>query len=161
MTISPVREIVILSLSLISGYIIGLIYDVLRRIKRYLGFNSLLVDIGDVITFVLLSVCAYMSVYIINDGKVRWYEIFGIFSGFFMYMSYLSSFVVRFLEFVEGMILGLFKVSKKIVKPVFKLIMSVKNVFNRFFSGIKLKIISKNRKKSRFFCKIRCIFRKI
>ena len=140
MTISPLREIVILSSSFLSGVVIGIIYDIMRRIKRLFGLNSLLVDIGDVITFLLLSICAYCSVYIINDGKVRWYEIFGIFSGFYMYKSVVSHYVIKLLEFLEGMIRGAFIVIKKLLTPVAKLVLWMSAGVKKVFGRIKIRI---------------------
>lgn len=161
MTISPVREIIILSASFLSGCIIGIIYDILKRIKKHLGFNSLLLDIGDVITFILLSLCAYISVYIINDGKVRWYEIFGIFSGFFMYMSYLSCFVVKLLIFAEGAAGCLFGVLRRLIKPLFMLILYLSSLIKRVYRRLISAFFSRKRKKFITFNKIKCIFRKI
>lgn len=161
MTISPLREIVILSSSLLSGVIIGVIYDILRRIKRILGFNTLLVDIGDVITFLMLSLCAYYSVYIINDGKVRWYEIFGIFSGFFMYMSALSPYVVRIFVICEKVAAGFLRLIKKILTPVLRLVLRCITWSKKLISRLKMWILSKKRKKIMKFDKIKHIFRKI
>lgn len=161
MTISPIKEIIILSSSFLSGIVIGVIYDVLKRIKKHLGFSSLLLDIGDVITFMTLSFCAYCSVYIINDGKVRWYEIFGIFSGFFMYMSFFSPYIVRLLEFFEGIIRKLVKLIKSVARPVVRLLKKVKKVIVRWISVLKIRFSSQKRKKLLIFNKIKCIFRKI
>ena len=161
MILSPVREMVILSSSFLSGCIIGVTYDILRRIKTHLGFNSLLVDIGDVITFTLLSVCAYYSIYIINDGKVRWYEIFGIFSGFFLYMSMFSHYVIKIIIFAEKAIQMIFCAVMKLIKPFVALFKISKKYVNRLFCRLKLRKSIQKRQKNRIFYKIKCIFRKI
>ena len=161
MTISPLREIIVLSSSLLAGVIIGVIYDILRRIKRFFGFSSLLVDIGDVVIFLSLSLCAYYSVYIINDAKVRWYEIFGIFSGFFMYMSALSHYVVRFLMIFERALIGIINFIKKILTPMFRLFVQGITGAKRRILRLKIWILSKKRKKIMKFDKIKHIFRKI
>lgn len=161
MTISPLREIVIFSSSLLSGVIIGVIYDMLRRIKRLLGCSSLLVDIGDVITFLMLSLCAYYAVYIINDGKIRWYEIFGIFSGFFMYMSTLSPYVIRFFVTFERVIKRILMFAKKILSPVIRLFLWTQKRAKNLYFRFKTRVLSKKRKKIRYLSKIKCIFRKI
>lgn len=161
MTISPLREVVILSSSLLSGVIMGVICDMLRRIKRLFGFNSLLVDIGDVIVFVILSGCAYCSVYIINDGKVRWYEIFGIFSGFFMYMSALSPYVIKMLIFFEKVLGSVLLTIRKILSPLIKIPLRLIAAMKKRISAVNRKRLSLKFKKIFDFSKIKYIFRKI
>ena len=158
MTVTPIQELAIFSLSLISGVIGALIYDILKRIKHFLGINTLLVGIGDIISIVILAIVAYISVYIINDGKVRWYQIFAIFWGFGLYMKYISIYFAKFADFTVGILKTLGKCINRILFPFYKV---AKNVFSGVFLWAKRCIRCATKGEKEIFRKIKCIFRKI
>lgn len=158
MTVTPMQELAIFSLSLISGVIGALIYDILRRIKHFLGINTLLVGIGDIISIVILAIVAYISVYIINDGKVRWYQMFAIFWGFGLYMKYISAYFMKLADFTVEILKIVGKYIHRFIFPFYKV---SKNVFLGAFLWVKRCIRCVTKSEKGIFRKIKCIFRKI
>ena len=161
MIISPLQEMTIFLGSILFGMAGAVVYDILRRIKRLLGINSFVIGIGDVISIVILAITAYLAVYILNYGKVRWYMMFGIVVGFGTYMKYFSKYFMLLMDKAEDMMHMILRGLNIAFRPVTLLVRFLKNCIK--------KAVNHNKRYFRmFFCdkrevlqKIKCIFRKI
>ena len=89
----PHQEIAILFL-VITGFVCGIFYDVLAVKRKLVGEQYVFLLFDDII-FVLFSVILFLiSVFVVNNGIVRWYEFMGFLVRFVFYKLTLSRIVM-------------------------------------------------------------------
>lgn len=96
------------------GFFIGILYD-LFKVKRQLMYcNGFLLFIDDVL-FSVISVFIYLiSVFIFNNGIVRWFSVLSCISGFVIYknsisflFTYIMTLFVAFVRKICSILLGI------------------------------------------------------
>lgn len=106
----------IISVMLILGVILGVVYDLFKVKRHIFGSKYVFVFIDDVL-FSVSSVTAFlMSVFIVNNGIFRWFEAFLCFIGFLLYRVLLSRILLRCMYTVADIIIA-------VVKQAFSLIL--------------------------------------
>lgn len=99
----PHQETVFALMSLV-GALLGFIYDAFK-FKRILFGKCTLVLFFDDFTFMLISCVIFiLSVFILNNGRIRWYEFAFCIIGFSVYRITLSKIIMPFLILLAKMI---------------------------------------------------------
>ena len=100
--------------SFISGALIGLLYDLFRIKRRFIKTSNLIVNIEDIIYWILVVVILLLNAYISNDGEIRGYIIIGTILGVVIYIVALSKVVLT--------------VSDVLIRVVIKIVIGIINV---------------------------------
>lgn len=81
--------------SALLGVGLGILFDVFRIMRFYMGKKKLITSLFDVLFWCLAVIALLAFVLTVSDGKMRWYVLFGTFCGGFVYVSALSEMVFR------------------------------------------------------------------
>lgn len=95
--------------SALLGVFLGLLFDVFRVARVYLGRKKSINALLDVLFWISATVSLMVFILTVSEGKMRWYVLFGVFSGTFVYMSALG-------EIVYKVLLNLVRAAKKALR---------------------------------------------
>ena len=101
MEISLANEAYVFFGSIAGGFLLGIVNDFLKSLKCKKTNKIVFIGISDVFSCVVLALLSFIVIFFLNDGKIRWYEIFGIFMGYIFYYLTISSFVISFFYFCK------------------------------------------------------------
>lgn len=125
-------------LALGMGFLLGILYDVIRIIRISISRGRVLVVVCDIAFCAIACLCTFLFCLTVNEGEIRLYLVLGEIAGFFTYY------------FSLGVIV--FSCSEKIIHFIRKLLRSIFGViffpFKWFFGTIR-KSINNLLKKSR------------
>ncbi len=125
----PHQEIVAIT-TLIIGVIIGIFYDALVIKRMLLGSGKAVVFIDDMLFMLVSSVVFVMTVFVTNNGVIRWYEFLCCILGFTIYKLTLSK-----------LVLGLFRLIIKLIKFILKTLLKVAITLVKFILSPVFKIL--------------------
>lgn len=137
-------------LSLGAGFVLGIVYDILRTIRLTISRGKIIIFIFDILYFLIFSLATFLFFLAINKGEFRSYMIFGEILGFiFYYVSFgiaAKSFTDAFVKAIHTTFSFLLKIILAPFKAVFKLFSKIKCKISLFFKKLSKKY-EKNRKK--------------
>ena len=146
----------------LGGMVLGLVFDFFRIFRKNFKGADALLWLQDILMWAVMLAVVYITLFITNDGKIRWYVFVGFMSGVAVYMVTLSTFIMKISTAVIGFLKKLFSVVITVllfpVKIVYKFLSSplskAFNAIRKFFKRIFV------RQKDSFlrFCRI---FKKI
>ncbi|MFP4698327.1 MAG: spore cortex biosynthesis protein YabQ [Eubacteriales bacterium] len=106
-------------ISILSGFAIGVFYDIIRIIRRVIKHSNWLINVEDVLFWVISSVFLFVILFNQNGGVIRGYAIIGVGLGMFLYFGFLSQLFVKTISNSINYILKMIgKVIKIILKPI-------------------------------------------
>ena len=126
-------------LSLGTGFILGIVYDILRAIRLTISKGKVIIFVFDIIYFLIFSLATFLFFLAVNKGEFRSYMIFGEILGFFFY--YISfgiaakSFTNVFVTAIYKTFSCLFKIIIAPFKAVFRVFCKIKS---KFFQNLPL-----------------------
>ena len=122
--------------SIVAGFIMGMLFDLLRALKKTLHIKRFLPVMDGVFWLFCLGI-SFGALYITGDGVFRWFAFFGFLCGVTLYMLVFSKPTMKF------MIISL-KFLKKITKTICK---CFKIVFSPFVTAFRIirKLLAKLR----------------
>ena len=144
----PPHQEYVLLMMLFTGFVIGIIYDIFEFKRRLFPFLNFYIFIDDILFTVISAVIFIISVFVFNNGIVRWYEYFLLAFGFFLYKSTLShivllafGYIADSIRYIFAFIIGIFnniffKLFKVLLFVIRCIIFIIKplmlNLFRRF-----------------------------
>ena len=149
MELSWTHEAYIFFGTVAGGFVLGIVRDFLKSLKNGRCGKIIFVGITDVIFCVLLSLACFMLIFVLNNGRIRWYEIFGILIGFVIYFFTLSKYILLLMSFIRNVII---KIAILFAKPLMAI-----NIIEK---SKKCAETVKNKQKLKFR-QIKYIFKKI
>ena len=121
----------------INGLIIGLVFDLFRILRKSFKTSDIITTIEDILFWIITGIIILYSIFVFNNGEIRFFMFIGIFLGVMLYMLLLSNYIIK----VSVKIIIL---TKKIVAFIFKIIIfPVQSIY---------KIIKNILKKPILFC---------
>lgn len=124
-----------------SGFILGFSYDIIRILRRLFRHNFIVMAGQDFLYWCVSAVFIFMLLLCADDGKIRLFNILGIFLGMIIYFSAISDFIVHF--FTKAVKLILFRPAKflmKLFNKLFKILLSrIKKIIRTFNKPFKNK----------------------
>lgn len=121
----------------INGAIIGLVFDIFRILRKSFKTSDVITIIEDILFWIITGIIILYSIFVFNNGEIRFFMFIGIFLGAMIYMLLISRYVIK-------VSVGIISVIKKIVSFIFKiLIFPIKAIY---------KIIKNILKKPILFC---------
>lgn len=137
-------------LSLGAGFLLGIVYDILRTIRLTLSKGKAIIFIFDVLYFIIFGLATFLFFLATNKGEFRSYMIFGEVLGWlFYYLSFglaAKSFTDAFVKAIHTIFKFIIKVISAPFLLIFKVFLKIKEKILHFFQKVKKKT-QKNRKK--------------
>ena len=147
---------------LLTGILIGLLFDVFRIFRKSFKHSDITTIIQDILFFILTSMLILYTVYKFNNGEVRSYIILGIALGLTIYLLLFSKIFininVKIIDVIKKMIGYIFNIlflpirviliflKKRIFKPISFVIINIKKSFKNIFIKMSKNIIKFNTK---------------
>lgn len=94
--------------TVLGGFVLGIICDVLGQTSGEKDGNIIFVGIKDIIFCIVMSLVCFIIIYTLNNGQIRWYEIFGIIAGFVLYSLTIKKFVLASINILKNVVKKLF-----------------------------------------------------
>lgn len=99
----------------IDGFIIGLLFDTFRILRRSFKTSDLITTVEDILFWIITGIIILYTIFVFNNGEIRFFMFVGIFIGTLLYMLLISKYIIK-------ASVSIIKILKKIVKFIFKLI---------------------------------------
>lgn len=138
------KQLQILIYFILTGFIIGILFDIFRILRKSFKTIDFITYIQDFIFWILTGLILIFSIFKFNNGELRSYVIIGIIFGLFIYMLTISKFILKFFVFIINFIKKIVKIPLKILfnftkKYFFQPIKKFSSKINMKFLKIKIK----------------------
>ncbi len=90
MEFSVTREAYVFLCSAASGVLIGMLRDIFCVIRKKCDKTEVFTDITDIVFWICAAVIMFAVIFFVNNGRIRWYEFFGVILGSLLYSFTLS-----------------------------------------------------------------------
>ena len=108
---------------IIIGFIISLLFDFFRILRRSFKTSDLVTYIEDIIFWIATGLIVLYSIFIFNNGEIRLFMFLGILIGISIYMLCLSNSIIKFsvmcIKFLKKIIIYPFNLCIKILRKIF------------------------------------------
>lgn len=139
---------------IVNGIIIGFLFDIFRILRRSFKTSDLITYIEDILFWILTGIIVLYSIFIFNNGEIRFFMFLAIGLGITFYMLTLSSYIIKvnvaIINFLKKVLIKTFciicipfkliyKIIKKILfKPISFIIINIrKSIINLFKNILK------------------------
>ena len=119
----------------VIGLIIGLLFDVFRILRISFKTKDVITYIEDILFWILTGILVLYSIFIFNNGEIRFFIFIGIVIGVILYIMLFSSFIIKYSVYIISII-------KNVVGVVFKFISIPIKYLKKFLKKIFFRPIS-------------------
>jgi len=119
------------------GFIIGMIFDIFRVLRKSFKTNDIITYIEDIIFWVIAGSIILYATFKFNYGQIRLYMLLGIVLGGMLYILVFSN---SFIKIMYSVLSVIKKVVSLIFYPIVKFISFLINIFKKIFIIIKQKV---------------------
>ena len=131
----------------INGILIGLLFDMFRISRKVIKTSNFITYIEDILFWILTGIIILYSIFVFNNGQLRFYMFLGIILGAICYLLFISSYVI--------------KINVKIINIIFMPIKFIINLFRRIFmKPVTFLFINTRKIFTNFYCKIHNLIKK-
>lgn len=132
----------------LNGIIIGLLFDFFRILRISFKTKDFVTYIEDFIFWILTGIILLYSIFIFNNGEIRFFMFLGIIIGIILYMLIASKYIIKFsvkiIDFIKKLIeipINLIiKISKKIFfRPISFIIINIRKKLINFSKKMQKK----------------------
>lgn len=99
----------------INGVIIGVLFDSFRILRKSFKTSDFITTIEDILFWIIAGIIILYSIFVFNDGEIRFFMFIGIFLGTLLYMLLISKYVIK-------ISVSAIKIIKKVLKVIFKIL---------------------------------------
>ena len=114
---------------IINGIIIGMLFDFFRILRKSFKTSDFITYIEDSLFWVLTGVVILYSIFIFNNGEIRFFMFLGIILGLIIYMFLFSSYIVKInviiIRIIKKIILKILKILIFPIDYVYKFIKKI------------------------------------
>lgn len=119
----------------VIGLIIGLLFDIFRILRISFKTKDFVTYIEDILFWIITGILVLYSIFIFNNGEIRFFIFIGIVIGVILYIMLFSSFIIKYSVYIINFI-------KKVVRVVLKIIVIPIKCLIKVFKKIFFKPIS-------------------
>lgn len=109
-----------------NGIIIGLLFDIFRILRRTMKTSDFITYVEDILFWILTGFSILYSIFVFNNGEIRFFMFLAIGLGIICYMLLFSSFIIKtnvvIINFFKKIISIIFNIIKLPFKYILKLI---------------------------------------
>ena len=80
---------------MINGILIGLLFDFFRIARKVFHTNDMVTYLEDILFWILAGFIMLYSIFVFNNGELRLFMFLGILLGAFIYMLFVSSYIIK------------------------------------------------------------------
>jgi len=88
------QQLLSLIMFIVTGIIIGVLFDIFRIIRKSFKTNDIITCIEDALFWILSGFLLLFVIFKFNNGEIRLYSFVGLFIGFFIYLLIASKYVI-------------------------------------------------------------------
>ena len=126
---------------IVNGLIIGFLFDFFRILRKSFKTKDFVTYIEDIVFWILTGFIVLYSIFVFNNGEIRFFIFLGIALGVLLYMTIFSNSIIKVsvfvIQFIKNIII---KIIHIIIMPFSFLIKIIKKVFHKPVSFITLNI---------------------
>ncbi|TCK87860.1 spore cortex biosynthesis protein YabQ [Natranaerovirga hydrolytica] len=140
-----------------TGIVIGLFYDCIRIFRRIIKHSNFVINIEDMLFWIISSMILFITLFKQNNGIIRGYIIIGVIIGLMTYFSLFSKMLVTYVAKLINFILSILKkIITILFRPFTTILRFIFGYLKVFFSLLKkvFKAIHKQLKKTQKTVKI-------
>ena len=78
-----------------NGILIGLLFDFFRISRKVIKTNNFTTYIEDIIFWILTGIIILYSVFVFNNGELRFFMFLGVMIGSILYMLFISKYIIK------------------------------------------------------------------
>lgn len=147
-------------LFMLTGIMISILFDLFRISRKIFHTSDIITYIEDALFWIVSGILTLYSIFIFNNGELRFYIFIGIFVGIILYMVFISKYfikinvmIISFIKRIISKIVNLilipikfaFSTIKKIIfKPFSFICINLRKFVTKIFKKInKIKILDK------------------
>lgn len=124
----------------LTGVAIGILFDFFRILRRSIKTSNLATYIQDILFWILTGIIVLYSIWYFNNGELRIFVLLGLIIGILIYMTTLSSIIVKIFTKILVFGINILKVPFKIIYSLIsKIITGIVVLFNKFTKKLKIK----------------------
>ena len=124
----------------LTGVAIGILFDFFRILRRSIKTSNLVTYIQDILFWILTGIIVLYSIWYFNNGELRIFVFLGLIIGILIYMTTLSSIIVKIFTKILVFGINILKVPFKIIYSLIsKIIKGIVVLFNKFTKKLKIK----------------------
>lgn len=142
------KQIYIFTIFILNGCIIGILFDFFRILRKSFKTNDFITSAQDLFFCIITGILLIYSIFIFNNGEIRFYIILGLIIGLIVYILLFSKYIIKisvnFINIIKK-ILHIFFIPIKLFITILK--MPIQLLYNKFINIIIKK--KKNRKFSK------------
>lgn len=154
------NQVYLFLIFVINGIIIGLLFDFFRISRKVFNTNDIITYIEDILFWLITGCIVLYSIFVFNNGELRLFMFLGIALGSFIYMLFVSSYIIKInvkiiniLKQIFGILLipikFFYKILHKIfLKPITFLFINIRksstNFAKKIYKNLKIHKKSKN-----------------
>ena len=117
----------------LTGVIIGVLFDFFRILRRSIKTSNFITYIEDIIFWILTGLLILYNIWYFNNGEIRIFLFLGIILGVLIYMSTLSSIVIKLFSKILKEILKILELPLKIIVITFrKITTTIAKIFKKY-----------------------------
>lgn len=127
---------------IITGMVLGIIFDVFRILRKSFKTSDFVTNIEDILFGIITGIVLLFTIFLFNNGELRLYLFLGIIFGIILYLLLISKYFIK-------INVEIIKIIKKfiilITKPFIILLKFIKKIFFKpiSFICINLKLLFK------------------
>lgn len=121
----------------LTGVIIGVLFDIFRILRRTIKTSNIITYIEDVLFWILTGLLILYNIWYFNNGEIRIFMFLGIIIGVLIYMSTISSILIKiFTKLLQTVIKVLELPFKAIISFFKKIITAISNIFTKYTKNL-------------------------
>ncbi|MBO4293399.1 MAG: spore cortex biosynthesis protein YabQ [Clostridia bacterium] len=126
---------------IVNGLIIGFLFDFFRILRKSFKTRDFITYIQDITFWILTGFIVLYSIFVFNNGEIRFFIFLGIALGIILYMTIFSDSIIKVSVFVIQFIKNFIAKILHIIRiPISFIIKFLKKIFNKPVSFITLNI---------------------
>ena len=102
----------------LDGFIIGIFFDLFRILRKSFKTPNIVTYIEDIMFWILTGFLILYSIFIFNNGEVRFFMFLGIVIGIALYILTLSNYLIKISLFIINIFKNMTKYFIKLLKKL-------------------------------------------
>lgn len=128
MPISVANQVYTFLYSVIGGAVIAFIYDVFRIKRKAIKTKSLIIQLEDLLYWIIVSIVMFAVIYYSNEGEIRGFIFIGTVLGVILYVTLLSNIIMKVSLFILKIISRILRAIWIVVSFPFRLIIKILSI---------------------------------
>jgi len=123
-----------------TGVAIGILFDFFRILRRSIKTSNIITYIEDVLFWILTGLLVLYNIWYFNNGEIRIFMFLGIILGVLIYMSTLSSILIKIFSKMLQTIIKILELPFKVIRTGFsQIITTFMTIYTKFIKKFVIK----------------------